>query len=88
MQPSGSTPGSTSNRPAFALGVDTSRIVNKLASAREARLLPPGTVVGDLHGGLTFSDQVAAELERRSVGGWREMQAASGEIWTLIVVDR
>lgn len=85
---SGHASNGVSGRPAFALGVDLARIVTKVASQREARLLPPGSVVGDLHGGLTFTDLIAAELERRSLGGWQEIQAPSGEIWTVIVVNR
>ena len=76
------------NRPAFALGIDTSFIVTKLASVKEARALPPGSIVGDLHGGLTFTDAVAAVLEARSVSGWQEMQVPSGEIWTTITLNR
>jgi hypothetical protein len=87
MEMSGQTPGA-SGRSAFAPGIDTGRIITKVPSAKEARLLPCGSVVGDLHGGLTFSDQVAAELERRSLGGWREVEVSSGETWTLIVVNR
>lgn len=80
--------GSADNIPAFALGVDTSVIITELVSVKEARALPAGTVAGDRHGGLTFSDAVAAVLESRSVGGWREMHLPSGEIWTVIVVNR
>jgi crotonobetainyl-CoA:carnitine CoA-transferase CaiB-like acyl-CoA transferase len=76
------------NRPAFALGIDTGSIVTKVASIKEARNLPPGTIVGDLHGGLTFTDAVAASLEARSTGGWQEMQIPSGEIWTIIILNR
>jgi crotonobetainyl-CoA:carnitine CoA-transferase CaiB-like acyl-CoA transferase len=76
------------NRPAFALGIDTGSIVNKIASVKEARALPPGAIVGDLHGGLTFTDAVAAALECRSSGGWQEMQVPSGEIWTIIILNR
>lgn len=76
------------NRPAFALGIDTGMIVTKLASVKEARALPPGTIVGDLHGGLTFTDAVAAALESRSTGGWQEMQIPSGQIWTIIILNR
>jgi hypothetical protein len=88
MQISGPIPGGAIDGPAFALGADTARIITKLASLKEARLLPCGSVVGDLHGGLTFNDQVAAELERRSLGGWQERQVPSGEVWTYIVVNR
>ena len=77
-----------SNRPAFALGVDPGSIVTKIASIKEARALPPGSIVGDLHGGLTFTDAVAAALEARSTGGWQEMQVPSGEIWTIIILNR
>ena len=75
-------------RPAFALGVDTSNIIGKVASVKEARALPAGSVVGDLHGGLTFTDAVAAALEARSLGGWQEMQTPSCETWTIIFLDR
>ena len=76
------------NRPAFALGIDTGSIVAKVASVKEARALPPGTIVGDLHGGLTFTDAVAAALEARSTGGWQELQIPSGEVWTIIILSR
>jgi uncharacterized transporter YbjL len=76
------------NRPAFALGVDTACIITKVASVKEARALPTGSVVGDLHGGLTFTDAVAAALEARSTSGWQEMQIPSGEIWTTIIINR
>lgn len=79
---------SGANLPAFALGIDTGSIVTKVASVKEARTLPPGTIVGDLHGGLTFTDAVAAALESRSAGGWQEMQIPSGEIWTIIILNR
>lgn len=68
--------------------VDTSVIVAKVSSVREARALPAGSVVGDRHGGLSFSDAVAAALETRSDAGWRETSAAGGEIWTVIVLNR
>jgi crotonobetainyl-CoA:carnitine CoA-transferase CaiB-like acyl-CoA transferase len=70
------------------LGIDTGNIVTKVSNVKEARALPPGTIVGDLHGGLTFTDAVAAALERRSTGGWREMQLPSGQIWTVIALNR
>jgi hypothetical protein len=72
----------------LALALDTASIVTKLASVKEARGLPSGSIVGDLHGGLTFTDAVAATLESRSSGGWREIQASSGEIWTIIILNR
>jgi crotonobetainyl-CoA:carnitine CoA-transferase CaiB-like acyl-CoA transferase len=71
-----------------ALSVDIGSIITKLASVKEVRALPPGAIVGDLHGGLTFTDAVAAALETRSTGGWQEVQASSGETWTLIVLNR
>ena len=76
------------NHPAFALGIDTTCIITKVASVSEARALPAGSIVGDLHGGLTFTDAVAAVLEARSTGGWQEMQVPSGEIWTTIALTR
>ena len=71
-----------------AMGLDTASIVQKIAGVKEARALPQGAVVGDLHGGLTFTDAVAAVLESRSTGGWREVQTSSGETWTLIILNR
>lgn len=79
---------SSGGSPAFALGVDTSAIVTKVQSVKEARALPKGAVVGDLHGGLTFTDAVAAALETRSTSGWQEMRSISGETWTVIVLTR
>lgn len=79
---------SGADRPAFALGLDTGSIVTRVASVKEARALPMGSIVGDLHGGLTFTDAVAASLEARSTGGWQEMQMPSGEIWTIIILNR
>jgi hypothetical protein len=76
------------NQPAFALGVDTGSIVRRLTSPQEVRALVAGTIVGDQHGGLTFTDAVAAALEARSTGGWQEMQVPSGEIWTIIILNR
>ena len=89
MQISGQeSPIGSANRPAFGLGVDTSSIIRQVASTKEARALPPGSIVGDLHGGLTFTDAVAAALESRSAGGWQELQISSGEIWTIILLNR
>jgi hypothetical protein len=68
--------------------LDTSVVVVKVSSVREARELPAGSVVGDRHGGLTFTDAVAAALESRSTGGWKETPAPGGEIWTVIVLNR
>src|SRR5512140_2136975 len=80
--------GVSANRPAFGIAVDTSSIVTNLRSVKEARDLPPGAIVGDLHGGLTFTDAVASALEGRSAGGWQELQVATGEIWTVIILNR
>jgi hypothetical protein len=88
MQILGPTTGASDNRPAFALGIDTSVIITKLASVKEAKALPAGSVVGDLHGGLTFTDAVAAALEARSAGGWAEIQTPAGQIWTIIILNR
>jgi len=55
------TTGATENRAATAHVLDTASIVTKVGSIKEARALPPGAVVGDLHGGLTFTDAVARD---------------------------
>jgi hypothetical protein len=72
----------------MAMAIDTASIITKLVTIKEARGLPAGAIVGDLHGGLTFTDAVAAALESRSSSGWREIQASNGEIWTIIIVNR
>ncbi len=77
-----------SGRGALALGIDIASVITKLGSTKEARALPSGSIVGDLHGGLTFTDAIAAALESRSLGGWQEVHTGSGETWTIIVVDR
>lgn len=82
------TTGATENRAATAHVLDTTSIVTKVASIKEARALPPGAVIGDLHGGLTFTDAVAAALEARSPGGWREIQASTGQVWTIIILEQ
>jgi hypothetical protein len=88
MQIQGHSTGGSEGRSAFALGIDPASIIQTIACAGEARSLPKGTIVGDLHGGLGFSDSVAAALEARSVHGWREWRTASGETWTIIMLDR
>ena len=87
MEPPGSPPAFHSG-PAFALGLDLQNIITKVTSPKEARALPSGAVVGDIHGGVTFTDQVAAVLEQRSLGGWQELHTSSGETWTLIILNR
>jgi crotonobetainyl-CoA:carnitine CoA-transferase CaiB-like acyl-CoA transferase len=72
----------------MAFALDTASIVTRLSSVKEVHALPPGAIVGDLHGGLTFTDAVAACLEARSSGGWQEIQAPTGEIWTIIILNR
>lgn len=80
--------GASENRPGMALGLDTASIITKIANIKEARALPPGSIVGDRHGGLTFTDAIAAALEARSSGGWQEIQTPGGETWTVILVSR
>jgi hypothetical protein len=72
----------------LATSMDVASIVQKVCSVKEARALPRGSVVGDLHGGLTFTDAVATALEARSAGGWQELKTALGETWTIIVLNR
>ncbi len=72
----------------LALQVDLSAIITRVASQREARALPVGAVVGDMHGGLTFTDAVSAALETRSLSGWQEIHSPNGQVWTVIVLNR
>ena len=73
---------------AAGIGIDLSNLITRIASVKDARELPMGSVIGDLQGGLTFTDAVAAALEARSDGGWREVQSSQCETWTVIVMDR
>lgn len=73
--------------PGTAPAVDTAAIETRVAGVKEARALPAGCVVGDQHGGLTFSDAVAHVLEARSRNGWVEIQA-QGQVWTIIILTR
>lgn len=64
-------------------------IVSFVRTPAQARALPKGTLVGDEHGGLTFSSAVARVLEQRSTLGWTEYPPGSREpAWTLIYLDR
>ncbi len=74
--------------PSTTVAVDITSIVTRVTTVQEARALPSGVVVGDPHGGLTFTDAVAAALENRSLGGWQEIRTATGEVWTIISVSR
>jgi hypothetical protein len=80
MTPTGSNAG-------LARVLDTASIITSLTSPREAIMLPPGAVVGDTHGGLTFTDAVSAVLEARSLGGWQEVEPQPGQLWTIIVLS-
>jgi len=82
------TVGASGGLSGLALEIDISAIVTRVTSRREARALPAGSVVGDRHGGLTFTDAVATALETRSLGGWQEVHTSSGEIWTVIILNR
>ena len=72
----------------LSLELEVEAIVNSVASVKEAKALPVGSIVGDLHGGLTFTDAVAAALERRSSSGWQEIHCSTGQIWTVITLNR
>jgi crotonobetainyl-CoA:carnitine CoA-transferase CaiB-like acyl-CoA transferase len=89
METLGSIGGSApAKRIGFATAFDAAGIVQKIACVKDAAALPRGTVVGDRHGGLTFTDAVAAALESRSHGGWQEVETPAGETWTVIVLNK
>ncbi len=69
---------------------DVRHVVTRVQSTAEAKALPRGAVVGDLHGGVTFSDAVANVLEQRSHTGWLQMKAVGlkNTDWTVIVLNR
>ncbi len=62
-------------------------IITSVPTIEAARSLPICSVVGDMYGGLTFSDAVAAVLESRCAEGWREA-TVEGKSWTIIVLHR
>jgi hypothetical protein len=87
MQTRGQTPsGSGSTDSGSAPQLDASSFITRCATIEEARALPPGAIIGDMHGGLTFTDDVSAVLESRSLGGWQEIGGAAGQRWTIIVL--
>jgi len=77
----------TAKAPAFTLGESMSNVVTEVVSVEAARALPRGSVVGDAHGGLTFSDAVAYALEARSHRGWQEIESSPGTYWTVIELN-
>ena len=66
---------------------DFSKVVTRINDASEAKALPCGVTVGDLYGGRTFNDNVAAVLESRSLGGWHEVHDGQRS-WTVIMLAR
>ncbi len=67
--------------------IDVSAVITRVKTTQEARALPAGAIVGDMHGGVTFTDAVAHELEKRSHAGWRDIPASAGR-WTVIILNR
>jgi len=65
---------------------DSIEIVTVVAEPSEVRLLPKGAVVGDICGGRSFTDNVAAALERRSSRGWWDVTKGD-QRWTLILIE-
>jgi hypothetical protein len=69
--------------------IDFSSVVTKVQTKDEARALPTGSIVGDKYGGVTFSDAIAAELEKRSRFGWRDVVCSEDQSrWTVIILNR
>ena len=66
---------------------DDIQFVTSIAEPHGVNELPRGAVVGDRFGGRSFSDSVAAALERRSDSGWQDVVHREQQ-WTLIVVTR
>lgn len=63
------------------------KLVTSVATVRDAKALPRGVAVGDQHGGCSFSDNVAAILEARSLQGWQDVGIGDDQ-WTVIIIDR
>jgi hypothetical protein len=75
-------------KPAVAAVVDAKSIMTRIATVPDVRTLASGVIVGDLQGGLSFPDDLAAALEARSRSGWMEAATETGDVWTVIVLDR
>lgn len=68
---------------------DHKAVITAVHSVEEARALPRGSVVGDLRGGVTFSDAVARVLEQRSAFGWTDVESnEAAQHWTVIYLNR
>ena len=68
---------------------DLQNVVTRVLSPADVGALPRGALVGDSHGGVTFTDAVARELEKRSTTGWLSLKAAEAQKpWTVIVLNR
>lgn len=63
------------------------KLVTSVPTVFDAKALPRGVAVGDQHGGCSFTDNVAAVLESRSLTGWQDIGIGSDR-WTVIVIDR
>jgi hypothetical protein len=74
-------------QPATDPASDFSKLIKQVSCESEAWALPTGTAVGDKWGGRTFTDNVAAVLESRSCGGWREVEEGQTR-WTFIILAR
>ena len=71
-----------------ATSLDMSDVITRVRTMEEARALPEGALIGDTHGGLTFSDAIAQALEERSNRGWFEIIGPDGVRWTVIRLNR
>lgn len=68
---------------------DYKSVITAVHSVEDAKALPPGSVVGDLRGGVTFSDAVARVLEQRSACGWTDVETnEAAQRWTVIYLNR
>ena len=68
--------------------LDVSTVITRVSTIEDARALPQGALIGDQHGGLTFSDAIAYVLEKRSCQGWMEIEGPDGNRWTVIRLNR
>lgn len=73
---------------AVTVRLDVTTVITTVSTVEEARALPPGALIGDQHGGLTFNDATAYALEKRSCQGWIEVEGPDGSRWTVIRLNR
>jgi hypothetical protein len=73
--------------PGNPLEWSASKIITSIADVTAAMEIPCGATVGDVYGGRSFNDNIAAVLESRSHRGWQEIEVGE-QRWTVIEIAK